>query len=302
MLNGFLRVGPAFYPERRRGAQIIQRGPHGHRFAADPVVSRLTNQARGSGFRWWREQMNAGGDYEGFWQPEQYVEGVMGLGDAPNVASVMDCPQGAPPLPRFPIPGPRDPARAVYAELVRAVGAACRGRIGPARRFATDGVDYFLRQVPADRRPEWERHRQTALAYIQQASSGADQRLAFQEARERAFQAEMSKWNAAHAADAMARERAELEAAQGGSLSYAWNIASRDPSGAASAAATGRPPQRWTTGQQSAREAERAARDECVGIDPACWARNHWWKAALALGGIAMLYGLGSGAARRAFK
>jgi hypothetical protein len=300
VLNGFMRVGPAFYPERRRGAQIIQRGPHGHRFSADPVLSRL-GQPRGSGFRWWKEQMDAGGDYDGFWDPRQVVEGVMGLGAAPDITQVMDCPEGAPPLPAFPVPSPTDPARAVYAELQRAVGAACRGRIDAAHKFATEGVSFFLKAVPAGKRAEWERHQQTALDYITRASGGAVARKATQEERERAFGQAMARWNRENAEAGRRQAAAEVAAARRGQAAYAAHLYRTDPAGSAQASVTGRPPAGWRSGASAELRAERAARGECVGIDPSCWVENHWWKAALVLGGVALLYGFGSGAARRAF-
>jgi len=299
VLGGFLQVGPAFYPELPRGAQIIQRGPHGHRFAADPVVSRLTGQQRGSGFRWWKEQMDAGGDYEGYWQPNQIVEGVMGLGAAPDVSSVVNCPPGAPPMPTFPAPPPGDPARAVYAELQRAIGAACRGRIDPARKFATEGVDYFMRRLQPHQRSIWEAHRSVALAYIGQASSGAEGRLTTQLAREQAFQGDMQAWNRANAQAGRQAAAAEIEAARRGQLAYSAHLFGSDPSGAAGAAITGTPPAAWSRANETA--GERLARGECVGIDPACWVRNNWWKAALAAGALALLYGAGKGAGGQLF-
>jgi len=72
---GFLQVGPQYYPPRVNGAQIIERGPHGARFAAGPQ-----RQPDGT-FRWWSEQMSNAGDYKGYWQPQQRVLGVMGLGN-----------------------------------------------------------------------------------------------------------------------------------------------------------------------------------------------------------------------------
>jgi len=77
-LSGFLRIGPQTYPPRRKGAQIIQRGPHGMRIAADPVISR-SGKKRGSGFRWWTEQSLVKADEE--WNPRQLVVGIMGLGE-----------------------------------------------------------------------------------------------------------------------------------------------------------------------------------------------------------------------------
>lgn len=75
-LGGFLRVGPQRYPPRRRGAQVIMRGPHGMRLAADPVVTREGN-VRGSGFRFWSEQRFIPKNES--WSPKQAVVGVLGL-------------------------------------------------------------------------------------------------------------------------------------------------------------------------------------------------------------------------------
>lgn len=75
-LGGFLRVGPQRYPPRRRGAQVIMRGPHGMRLAADPVVTR-EGKVRGSGFRFWSEMQFIPKNET--WSPKQMVVGVLGL-------------------------------------------------------------------------------------------------------------------------------------------------------------------------------------------------------------------------------
>jgi hypothetical protein len=81
-LGGHLQIGPHYYPDRRtNGVQIIMRGPHGQRLAADPVYIRAHDQPRGSGFRWWHEELNVPPDLA--WNPQQVVTGVMGLGDLP---------------------------------------------------------------------------------------------------------------------------------------------------------------------------------------------------------------------------
>jgi hypothetical protein len=78
-LGGFLQVGPHYFPDRRaNGVQIIMRGPHGQRLAANPVYLREHDQPRGSGFRFWTEELNIPPDVE--WNPQQVVTGVMGLG------------------------------------------------------------------------------------------------------------------------------------------------------------------------------------------------------------------------------
>lgn len=79
-LSGFLQIGPHYFPKRRDGVQIIMRGPHGQRLAADPVISR-SGRARGSGFRFWHEELNIPADVK--WNPQQVVTGVMGLGALP---------------------------------------------------------------------------------------------------------------------------------------------------------------------------------------------------------------------------
>lgn len=79
-LGGFLQVGPHYFPPRPEGAQVIMRGPHGQRLAADPVHTRA-GRVRGSGFRFWSEQLNVRPDLK--WNPQQVVTGVMGMGDLP---------------------------------------------------------------------------------------------------------------------------------------------------------------------------------------------------------------------------
>jgi hypothetical protein len=79
-LGGFLKVGPHYFPPRPEGAQVIMRGPHGQRLAADPVHTRA-GRVRGSGFRFWSEQLNVRPDMK--WNPQQVVTGVMGLGTLP---------------------------------------------------------------------------------------------------------------------------------------------------------------------------------------------------------------------------
>ena len=85
-LSGFLHVGPHHYPRRTQGAQIIRRGPHGKRLAADPVKSR-SGQPRGSGFRFWVEQLNVKPDVR--WNPKQEVTGVMGMGSMGDLSGAI---------------------------------------------------------------------------------------------------------------------------------------------------------------------------------------------------------------------
>lgn len=80
-LGGFLQVGPHYFPKKPQGAQVIMRGPHGQRLAADPVYIREHNQPRGSGFRFWHEELNIAPNVK--WNPQQVVTGVMGMGDLP---------------------------------------------------------------------------------------------------------------------------------------------------------------------------------------------------------------------------
>jgi hypothetical protein len=68
-----MRIGPQYYPPRRFGVQVIQRGPHGARFATDPAQP-------GGGFKWWSEQLLDRNADAHWWQPQQQVVGVLGLG------------------------------------------------------------------------------------------------------------------------------------------------------------------------------------------------------------------------------
>jgi hypothetical protein len=78
-LAGFIRLGPQVYPERTNAVQIIERGPHGQRLAADPV--KVREHERGSGFRFWVEELNVPANRS--WNPRQRVTGLLGLGDLP---------------------------------------------------------------------------------------------------------------------------------------------------------------------------------------------------------------------------
>jgi hypothetical protein len=82
-LAGFMRIGPQTFPDRPNAVQVIERGPHGKRLAADPVTVRL-GQPRGSGFRFWVEQLNVPADES--WNPPQRIVGLMGLGSQPQSA------------------------------------------------------------------------------------------------------------------------------------------------------------------------------------------------------------------------
>lgn len=75
-LSGFVRLGRQVYPERPNAVQIIERGPHGQRLAADPVKVR-ERMRPGSGFRFWTELMNVPADET--WRPKQRVTGLLGL-------------------------------------------------------------------------------------------------------------------------------------------------------------------------------------------------------------------------------
>jgi len=79
-LAGFMRLGPQVYPERTNAVQIIERGPHGQRLAADPV--KVREHERGSGFRFWVEELNVPANES--WNPRQRVTGLLGLGDLPS--------------------------------------------------------------------------------------------------------------------------------------------------------------------------------------------------------------------------
>ena len=77
MLGGHMRVGPQYRPPNPRGAQVIQRGPHGARLAPDPVVSRQGRRS-GSGFQAWIEN-SPFLDENLVYLPPQYVVGVYGM-------------------------------------------------------------------------------------------------------------------------------------------------------------------------------------------------------------------------------
>lgn len=83
-LEGFMRVGPQVYPERPGAVQVIERGWHGRRFAPDPVLAREASR-RGSGFRFWREQLNVPASEA--WNPPQRVVGLLGLPGANGAMS-----------------------------------------------------------------------------------------------------------------------------------------------------------------------------------------------------------------------
>ena len=76
-LAGFMALGPQVQPDRVNAVQIIERGPHGRRLAADPVAERR-GRPRGSGFRFWVEEMGIPANES--WNPPQRVIGLMGLG------------------------------------------------------------------------------------------------------------------------------------------------------------------------------------------------------------------------------
>lgn len=104
---GFMEVGPHYYPPRPYGAQVIQRGPHGMRFAGGPQRDPVTGK-----FRWWHEQALQAGEYRHFWQPQQQVVGVMGLGNLPVVSTG--------PAQGFSGLGQTTPARLAKASAIRA--------------------------------------------------------------------------------------------------------------------------------------------------------------------------------------
>jgi len=83
-LGDFMRVGPQVYPERPNAVQVIMRGPHGKRLAADPVRTR-EGRARGSGFRTWIEQLNVPANES--WNPPQKVVGLLGITDTLSTAA-----------------------------------------------------------------------------------------------------------------------------------------------------------------------------------------------------------------------
>lgn len=115
-----LQIGPQYYPPRPLGAQVISRGPHGMRFAKDPMPK------PGGGFTWWNEQSLESDEYKTPWLPQQKVTGVLGLGGVMDLITApyvwaYDKLRGAssPPAPR----GQSAPAGTVAAQFVQAFNA-----------------------------------------------------------------------------------------------------------------------------------------------------------------------------------
>jgi len=296
-----LSIGPQYYPRRRFGAQVIARGPHGLRFGKNPIGDTR------SGFHWWSEQIT--GDR---WMPRQEVVGVMGLDGLGDVSQLAACSVPTPAI-KAPI-DPRSPARAVYAEISNALQAACHGRI-EAAKHAIRGARYFLNNVPPSEEVTWSQEIDKAEAYVLRMKDGARVRLAEQQAKEAAHAKAQAEWDKAHGETARQITREEIEAAKRGKFAYAAYLAKTDPAATLRAAgpsvvspawglvemATGKrllDPQ-WKTTKE---KAESRDRGECDPLDIACHVGKHWWKVALAIGGVALLYGAGSGIARGAVR
>lgn len=82
-MGDYMQVGPAVRFVGPNAAQVIMRGPHGMRLAADPVKTR-EGRVRGSGFRFWAEQELPFLEKHQSWNPGQRVVGLMGLGSSDN--------------------------------------------------------------------------------------------------------------------------------------------------------------------------------------------------------------------------
>lgn len=67
-LGDHIRVGPQYIPAAIRGTPIVQRGPHGRRFAPLPSDD-------DPGVRFWSETLYQPGE----WTPRQHTTGVMGF-------------------------------------------------------------------------------------------------------------------------------------------------------------------------------------------------------------------------------
>ncbi len=308
-LSGFMRLGTQVYPARPNAAQIIERGPHGARLGADPIANRLKNP-RGSGFRFWVEQMNIPANES--WNPPQRVVGLLGLGASPDVNKLLVCSKGAPPKPDFgpPPPPANGPARSMWKNLHDVAGAACRGRVGSAKEILESAWQQFGPRMNSSWQAKLAPQVQKARGYIKLAAQGAGARLKETESREAGFSSRMKAWNKKYSAAAIAEEKRMNECAKGGKLNYAYCIAMQDPGGAVEAAVTGEGPASWSApGGFNVSVAERRARGECVGIDPACWGKkamgsSMFWP--VVIGGIvivgvyAFATGAGSAAARGA--
>jgi hypothetical protein len=201
-----MHIGPQGYPDRRYTAtQVIQRGPHGQRIAADPVRTRASS-ARGSGFRFWAEQIGIPANDK--WNPPQQVVELFGLGAAPELqpksglraalseyfgGSGYKCSD-----PRKPALGGRPPSgagRALWQNLNDAMNAACRGRVSEGRQILEGAWAQFGPQLSASDRSKFSGLVGKARTYIQAAQAGADVRRQQSEERDRDFQKRVENWN-----------------------------------------------------------------------------------------------------------
>lgn len=266
-LADFVPVGPHYYTvDRPNAVQIIQRGPHGMRIAADPVRTR-EGKIRGSGFRFWNEQQVMRPDEK--WYPREKVVGLMGLGwdwpwstpASPDITPLASCVAGAPAPPSFVMPSSSySPAASLRQQLVEATQAACHGR-QEAAQSALRGAQYFLNQLSESDRGVWIQETQKAQAYVQAVKPKAEVYRAQQEQREKDFGVSAQAWNEAYAESERRRTAADIEKAK-----------------------------------------RVAAGEECYSVlgvpDIGCLAKKHWWKVVLVAGGVLFFYGAGQGVGR----
>lgn len=201
-LAGFVRLGPQVYPERPNAAQIIERGPHGQRLAADPVAVRL-REPKGSGFKFWIEEMNVAADQS--WNPRQRVVGLLGLG-APTIGECQAGTENMPPIRPVP-PGSSWEVGAFRTQLIEAMRAACRGRVGAADRMLADAI---AKLSSVATRPAWAPELAKARAYVNSVRASSADRLQQTELQESAIKAK----NVIYSASGMAARRRAADTAE----------------------------------------------------------------------------------------
>jgi len=259
-LADFVTLGPQYYTtDRPNAVQVIQRGPHGMRFAADPVRTR-EGKIRGSGFRFWNEQQVMRPDEK--WYPREKVVGLMGLGqEPPDIERLARCPSSAPVPPSLVEPSdPRSPAASLRRQLVESMQAACHGR-QDAAQAALRGAQYFMVQLPVSERGVWQQEAMKAQSYIKSLASVAPELKARQEEKEIDYARAMQEYNVKYAGSRMEQERRYIEEAK--------------------------------------EEARKKAETGCYSWDVGCqvgeFAKKHWWKFALGAGALLFFYGAGKG-------
>jgi hypothetical protein len=258
-LSGFLQIGPHYFPKRRDGAQIIMRGPHGQRLAADPVRTR-EGRVRGSGFRFWSEQLNIPADVK--WNPQQVVTGVMGMGGLGEL-------QEASREQRVLL---SNAAKSLLREANTCPRSTCGMTLGKAK-----GLRQVLRQYN-----RWE-----SMSVYGRAASLLTLPTALWNWREITNSQGYDDWHSIdvtlHAAEVAASKREKGQPVPGGA---------KDP--AATPGNVG-----WGSVPQYVGETGRPGPDgECHKYDFICQARQNWWKIAIGIGGVVVLYGLATGAGR----